>query len=69
MYETYARLRDERGMNDFQVCKETGIATSTLSSWKAGLYTPKVNKLLLIARLFGVTVSDLLEDADAVPKA
>lgn len=69
-YEKYARLRDERGMTDYQVCVKAGISTSSLPNWKAGRYTPKIEKLVLIARLFGVTVSDLLtEDADAVPKA
>ena len=69
MYDIYARLRDERGMTDYSVAKETGVSTSTLSSWKTGRYTPKIDKLMLIAKLFNVTVTDLLEDADAVPKA
>ena len=69
MYKTYARRRDERGLTDYRVCQETGIAAATLSSWKSGRYTPKIDKLMLIAKLFNVTVTDLLEDADAVPKA
>lgn len=69
MYDTYARLRDERGMTDYRVCQETGIASATLSAWKNGRYTPKIDKLLLIAKLFNVTVTDLLEAEDAVPKA
>lgn len=69
MYKVYERLRNERGMTDYQVSQETGISTATLSSWKTGRYTPKVDKLLLIAKLFNVTVTDLLEDSDAVPKA
>lgn len=69
MYKVYERLRNERGMTDYQVSQETGISTATLSSWKTGRYTPKVDKLLLIAKLFNVTVTDLLEVEDAVPKA
>ena len=70
MYKVYERLRNERGMTDYQVSQETGISTATLSSWKTGRYTPKVDKLLKIAKLFGVTVSDLIvEEPDAVPKA
>lgn len=68
-YEKYARLRDERGMTDYQVCQETGIAQSSFPNWKAGRYTPKVEKLVKIARLFNVTVDDLLEIDYAVPKA
>ena len=69
MYDIYAKLRDARGMTDYQVAQETGIAAATLSNWKAGRYTPKVDKMLKIAKLFNVAVSDLLEEADAVPKA
>lgn len=54
MYETYAKLRDERGYSDYRVSKETGINPSTLYCWKAGQYTPKAATMLKIARLFGV---------------
>lgn len=69
MYNTYARLRDKNHMTDYSVAKATGISTVTLSAWKAGRYTPKIDKLLRIAKLFNVAVTDLLEDANAVPKA
>lgn len=68
MYEIYAKLRDARELTDYQVCKQTGIASATLSAWKAGQYTPKIDKLLKIAKLFNVTVTDLLEEPDAVPQ-
>lgn len=60
MYETYVRLRDERGMTDFEVAKETGIAQSTLSEWKTGKYTPKADKMIALARFFGVTLDELM---------
>lgn len=69
MYDIYAKLRDARSMTDYSVAKETGISTVTLSAWKNGKYTPKVDKLVKIAKLFGVTIDDLLEADDAVPKA
>lgn len=61
MYKDYAELRDERCMTDYQVAKETGINKATLSAWKAGEYTPKVDKLLKIAKLFHVPLEALLE--------
>lgn len=60
MYEIYAKLRDERAMTDYQVCKETGIPTSAISGWKTGRFTPKVDKLVKIAKLFNVTMDELL---------
>lgn len=68
-YEKYANLRDERGLNDYQVSLQSGITQATFPNWKAGRSTPKVEKLAKIARLLQVHIEDLMEEADAVPKA
>lgn len=60
MYKKYAILRDARGLNDNKVCKATGIASATISSWKNGRYTPKIDKLQKIAELLGVSVTDII---------
>lgn len=61
MYKNYEKLRDERGMTNSQVAKETGIGENTLSQWKSGRSTPKADKLMKIAKLFGVSLEELLE--------
>ena len=61
-YQKYAELRDQRGMSDYRVSKETGIAQSTMSDWKNGLSTPKADKLMLIAKALGVQMEDLFEE-------
>lgn len=60
MYETYKRLRDEKGVTDYRVCKETGIASATLRGWRRGDYTPKIEKLQKLANYFGVPVEMFL---------
>ncbi len=60
-YEKYAKLRDEKGITDYRVSQETGISTATLTSWKQGLYVPKVDKLLKIANFFGISIEELLQ--------
>lgn len=60
-YKKYAKLRDERGLTNHKVCVETGIAESTMSEWKKGLYKPKADKLLAIAKLFNVPMEEMLE--------
>lgn len=55
-YEVYARMRDARGVSDYAVCMATGVAPSTVSAWKSGDYTPKLDKLKKIADYFGVSV-------------
>lgn len=61
-YETYARLRDERGYSDYRVAKETGIGAATLSDWKNNISKPKLDKLCIIAKLFSVSLEDLVEE-------
>ena len=61
MYEKYAALRDDAGFTDAKVSQDTGIAQSTLSDWKSGRSVPKVDKLMKIANLFGVSIEELLD--------
>ena len=62
-YERYSELRDKRGLSDYRVSKETGIAASTLSDWKNGLSAPKADKLYLIARALDVQMEELFSEA------
>lgn len=61
MYTKYAELRDSKHLTDAEIAKETGITPSTFSDWKAGRYTPKVDKLLKVAAVLGVSVEELLK--------
>ena len=61
MYEKFEKLLLEREMTAKDVSDKTGIATSTLSEWKNGKYQPKVDKLMVIAKFFGVPVTYFLE--------
>lgn len=59
-YRLYAKLRDERGMTDYEVSKETGIAAPTLSAWKSQEYMPKADKISKIAKLFNEPIENFL---------
>lgn len=50
----FDRLCKEKGVTAYQVAKETGVSTATLSSWKVGRYTPKAEKIKKLADYFGV---------------
>ena len=63
MYEIYCKLRDERGLKDADVARETGITKSTFSDWKTGRSVPKDQKLKKLANFFGVSV-DYLRNGD-----
>ncbi len=64
-YEKYSKLRDERQLNDAKVAASTGISQGTLSDWKSGRYSIKLDKLLSIAKLFGITLEELLSEEDS----
>ena len=61
MYNKYTKLRDEKGVTDYRVSKETSINPSLFTHWKDGIYTPKLDKLQKIADYFGVPITYFLE--------
>ena len=67
-YQRYRLLADERNLSDYRVAKEVGIAQETLSSWKNGKYTPKREKLELIANYFDVDVDFFINDDSVVER-
>ena len=60
MYEIFDELRKAKGLRIADVQRATGVSYSTFTDWKAGRYTPKVDKLQKIADFFGVTVDYLM---------
>ena len=60
MYKHYAKIRDSRNLNDYQVSKLANIRSSCLYDWKSGYYTPKVDKLAKIAKVLEVPLEELL---------
>lgn len=64
MYENYVRLRDEKGVKDILVSKETGIPQSTFSDWKSGKSSPKLAKLMKIAAFFEVPIEELITNGN-----
>lgn len=59
MYERFEKLLKEYNVTAYKVSQATGIATPTLTKWKQGDYTPKIDKLKKIADYFGVSVGYL----------
>ena len=62
MYEKFAELLAKNNVTAYQVSQATGVSTATLTSWKQGVYTPKIDKLMLIAKYFDVPVTYFLEN-------
>lgn len=59
MFETFETLVKQRKMKYADVAKGAGIPYSTITDWKAGRYTPKLDKLKKIADFLNVSVEFL----------
>lgn len=64
-YEKFAELCKERKATAAEVSRGTGIASATLTNWKKGNYTPKIDKLQLIADYFGVPLTYFTDDQES----
>ena len=61
MYKKFALLLEETNKTIFRVAADTGIATATLYDWRDGRSKPKVDKLAVLAKYFGVSIEYFLE--------
>ena len=69
MYEIFEKLLKERGITAYRVAQETGVTTSTLTSWKQGKYVPKMDKLRKIADYLKVSVEYLMTGEESAKDA
>lgn len=62
MYERIRKLLEQRGETFADLSRGTGILQSTLSNFKARNSTLSVQNVLKVARYFGITVEELMEE-------
>jgi transcriptional regulator with XRE-family HTH domain len=68
-YSKFKEICDKKGVKISEVVRGTGVAYATISSWKAGKYTPKMDKLQKIADYLGVTLGELTAEWEAATPA
>ncbi len=61
MYEKFAVLLQQHSVTTYRVSKDTGIPANTFTDWKTGRSKPKVDKLVVLAKYFGVPIEYFLE--------
>lgn len=59
--QNIARIRKENGLTQAGM-EDFGITTGYYGKIELGLYSVSLDKLILIARAFGVNISDLFKD-------
>ncbi len=69
MYEIFRQLLQKYGVTAYKVSKETGVSQSSLSDWKNGKITPKIENMKKIADYFGVSIEYLMTgESESVKK-
>ena len=56
------KLRKHKGFTQETFAAEVGVSRQSVYKWESGQSYPEVEKLLKVARTFGVTVDDMLND-------
>lgn len=64
MYAHYEKIRNSKNLNDYKVAKLANVSPSCIYDWKYGYYTPKIDKLIKIAKVLEVPVEELLTNDD-----
>lgn len=57
---------DERGKTQTDIVKDLGFRRATVSDWVTGKKYPRMDKVEILARYFGITVNDLLLQSPVV---
>lgn len=62
-YKQFEKLCNKNNVNPYQVSIGTGgkVSTTVLTQWKNGEYNLKIEKLSLIAKFFGVSITEFIE--------
>ena len=64
-----AHLRKEKGLTQEELASHMGISPQAVSKWENDQTCPDISALPKLARLFGVTVDELLEGRETLPAA
>lgn len=61
-------LRLQNGMTQNEIAAKIGVSGQSILNWENGIYEPKINQLIQLADLFGVSIDYLVERKNNVNK-
>lgn len=69
--EQLITLRKQQGLSQEQLGSKLGVTRQTVSKWELGITTPEMDKLMLLADLFQISIDELVGRGakDAEPEA
>lgn len=67
--KTIRELREAAGWTQLQLANRLEVTPVTVYNWERGKYEPSAKQLRAIARVFGVSMDDIVFESDIVGKA
>jgi len=64
--EKLIKLRKEKGLSQEELGYELNVTRQTVSKWELGQTTPEMDKLLEMAKLFGISLDELTGDSKVI---
>lgn len=59
---SFSAAREKAGMTQNEVAKALGVNQSAVSFWESGRNQPRGKQMVKLAKLYGVTVDELLRE-------
>ena len=68
MYEIFQKLCEQRGITPYRFCKDTGVSTSTISTWKIKGTSCGAKLSKIVCDYFDVSVDYLMKGEETETK-
>ena len=60
MPEKLAELRRQKGISQIELAEAMSVSRQAVSMWESGATIPSIDNLILLSRLYGVSVDEIL---------
>ena len=62
--EKIQKLRKQRGLSQEALAEKVTVTRQTISKWELGTSDPSTSNLFALAKLYGVSVEELLKEVE-----
>ena len=62
-------LRKEMGLSQEQLAEKIGVSRQAVSKWERSEASPDTDNIILLARLYNISLDELLRTEDDIPQA
>lgn len=63
-----AQLRKEKGLSQEELANRIGVSRQAISKWENGESSPDTDNLVALAKVYGVTIDELINGEEAKPE-